>query len=53
MSYLMPENYIIYSWREGKGVYTFLLDIGPKVNVIARLEFELASNDIAVQHISH
>ena len=35
------------------GVYSFPNGISPKVNVIARLEFELACCDSAVQYISH
>ena len=31
---------------------TFLKGISPKVNVIARLEFELADNDSVVQHFT-
>ena len=34
-------------------VYIFPKDISLKENVKARLEFELAYYDIAVQHISH
>ena len=36
-----------------KGVHTFPKDICPKVNVIARLEFELAYYDFAVHHFNH
>ena len=36
-----------------KGVYNFPRGISPKENVIARLEFELAYNDIVVQHVNH
>ena len=35
------------SWRD-KGIHTF-----PKVNLIPRLEFKLAYNDVSVQYISH
>ena len=35
------------------GVHAFSKGISPKVNVIARLEFELAFYDVAVQNISH
>ena len=35
------------------GVHVFLQNINPKVNVIARLEFELAYCEAKVQHISH
>ena len=34
--------YLTHSW-EDKGVHTFPKGICPKVNVIARLEYELAS----------
>ena len=34
-------------------VPTFTKGINPKVNVPARLEFELINNDVAVQHVSH
>ena len=36
-----------------EGIHTFFKGISPKVNVIARLEFELAYYDIIVQHVSH
>ena len=36
--------YLTHSW-EDKGVYTFPKGICPKVNVIVRLEFELAYYD--------
>ena len=35
------------------GVHTFPKDISLKMNVIVRLEFELAYNNVAVQHIYH
>ena len=31
----------------------FPMEISPKVNVIAQLDFELANYDVAVQHVSH
>ena len=34
-------------------IHTFSPDISLKVNVIVRLEFDLASYDVAVQHVSH
>ena len=37
----------------GKGIHTFPKVISPKVNLIARLDFERAYYDYAVQHISH
>ena len=36
-----------------KGVYTFPKGICPKVNVIARLEFEPANYDSVVQRFNH
>ena len=44
--------YLIHSW-EDKGVHTFPKGICLKVNVIARLEFELAYYDSAVQRFNH
>ena len=35
------------------GVHTFPKGISPKVNVIARLKFELAYNDFTVQPLRH
>ena len=40
--------YLTHRW-ENKGVHTFTKGICPKMNVIARLEFELAYYDSAVQ----
>ena len=34
-------------------VYTFCKGISPKVNVMARLEFELVYYDVAIQHASY
>ena len=45
-------NYLIYSW-EDKGVHTFPKGICPKVNVIARLKYELAYYDSAVHRFNH
>ena len=42
----------IAEWTRG-GVYTFLLGINLKVNVMARLEYELAYLEAAVQYFSH
>ena len=39
--------YLTHSW-EDKGVHTFPKGICPKVNVIARLEYELAYYDSAI-----
>ena len=55
--YLMPKPeeqwyYLTHSW-EDKGVHTFPKDICPKVNVIARLEYELAYYDSAVHRFNH
>ena len=38
---------------ENEGVYNFTKSISPKVNVIARLEIELAYFEVAVHHVSH
>ena len=43
--------YLTHSW-EDKGVRTFPKGICPKVNVIARLEYELAYYDSAVQRFN-
>ena len=44
--------YLTHSW-EDKGVHTFPKGICSKVNVIAQLEFELASYDSAVHRFNH
>ena len=44
--------YLTHSW-EDKGVNTFPKGICPKVNVIARLEHELAYYDSAVHRFNH
>ena len=36
-----------------KRVHSFHGGISPKMNVIARLEIELAYYDVTVQHVSH
>ena len=41
-----------HSW-EDKGVHAFHKDICPKVNVIARLEYELAYYDFVVHRFNH
>ena len=41
--------YLTHSW-EDKGVHTFPKGICPKVNVIERLEYELAYYDSAVHY---
>ena len=45
--------YIRYSWVSDKKVHTFPNSISPKVNVIARLEFELRNFESAVQLLRH
>ena len=44
--------YLTHSW-EDKGFHTFPKGICPKVNVIARLEYELAYYDFAVHHFNY
>ena len=44
--------YLTHSW-EDKGVHTFPQGICPKVNVIERLEFELAYYDSAIHRFNH
>ena len=44
--------YLTHSW-EDKGVHTFPKGIGPKGNVIARLEYELAYYESAVHRFNH
>ena len=44
--------YLNLSWKD-KGVHTFPKGICPKVNVIARLEYELAYYDPAVHRFNH
>ena len=46
---LVEELYLYYSWE----VRNFPEGISSKTSVIMRLEFELAYNDITVQHVSH
>ena len=41
-----------HSWEDNR-VHTFPKGIGPKVNVIARLEYELAYCDSAVHRLNH
>ena len=45
--------YILTHSLEDMGVHTFLKTIYPKVNVIARLEFELAYYDSTTQRLNH
>ena len=60
VGYLMPDNlreeqlwyYLTHSW-EDKGVYSFLEDICPKVNIIVRAEFELTYYKTVVQRFSN
>ena len=44
--------YLTHSW-EDKGVHTFPKGICLKVNVIARLEYELTYYESAVHHFNH
>ena len=44
--------YLTHSW-EDKGVHTFPKGIWPKMNVIARLEYEFAYYDSAVHRFNH
>ncbi len=44
--------YLTHSW-EDKGVHTFRKGICPKVNVIERLEYELAYYESAVHCFNH
>ena len=54
VDYLMPKpfSYLTHSW-EDMGVHTFPKGICPKVNVIARQEFELACFDFADHRFNH
>ena len=49
---LEEQCYLTHSW-EDKGVHTFPKGICPKVNVIARLEYELAYYDSAVHRFNN
>ena len=49
---LEEQYYLTHSW-EDKGVHTLPNGICPKVNVIARLENELAYYDSAVHRFNH
>ena len=49
---LEEQYYLTHSWDD-KGVYIFPKGICPKVNIIARLENELAYYDSAVHHFNH
>ena len=54
-SILLEEQqwyYLTHSW-EDKGVHTFPKGICPKVNVITRLEYELAYYESAVHCFNH
>ena len=62
MGYVMPKPYF-YKNSNGtiqpidcdgdKRVHTFPKNISPNVSVMVRLEFELAYNNVTVQHVSH
>ena len=45
-------DYLTHS-TEDKGVHPFPKGISAKMNVIARLEFELSYYNVAVQHVNH
>ena len=47
-----PSHYLTHSWWD-KGVHTFPKGISPNVNVIVRLEFEVAYLEVAVNYFSH
>ena len=49
---LEEQYYLTHSW-EDKGVHTFPKGICPKVNIIARLENELAYYDSSVHRFNH
>ena len=49
---LEEQYYLTHTW-EDKWVHTFPKGIFPKVNVIARLEYELAYYDSAVHRFNH
>ena len=49
---LEEQYYLTHSW-EDKGVHTFPKGICPKVNVIARLEYELAYYDSTIHRFNH
>ena len=44
--------YLIFNWKN-KGVHTFPIIVSQKVNLIARLKFELAFDGITVQRFIH
>ena len=44
--------YLTDNWRD-KRVHAFPKSISPKVNVIARLEFELAYSEVAILNVNH
>ena len=52
MHMYMLHGHLTYMWKD-KAVHTFLKSICPKVNVIARLEYELAYCDSAVHRFNH
>ena len=61
LCYLMPKSFFLKNSSctiyliagRIRGVYTFLMGICPKVNVIARLEFELTYYDSVVHRFNH
>ena len=44
--------YLIHRWDDNE-IRTFSKGISLKMNVIERLEFELAYSDVTVLHVSH
>ena len=49
---IIGELYFTHSW-EDKSVHTFPKSICSKVKVRVQLEFELAYDNVTVQHVSH
>ena len=45
--------YLIYSSGGNKEVHSFCKDINPKVNVIERLEWEIAFYDVPILHFTY
>ena len=52
VGYIMPKPSFSKNW-EDKRIHTLPKGICPKMNIIARLEFELAYNDFAIQCFNH
>ena len=49
----MPWSVVVLFNPQDKGVHTFPNGICPKMNVIARLEYELAYYDSAIHRFDH